>query len=406
MYASNSRAVSIAAEYLLRHNPCSRIQMAQDTGLTASIVTHTVKLMMDAGFVQDTGVTISKKKGSGRAQKLLSLNPDYTRFLGIEINIGGIHVLIMDCVGNVLAQVHAGADEFSPENINETTVQLAESCIQQAGGLPAAAGLAVPGHVDQHDQFISNKPQYQYLNIQKIREKLHMPLYAENNIEVMALNEYIRNPESTPDQFLFLHIGPGMYCSQFNSSIENERDFFVGEIGHTVIDPNGPLCECGKTGCLQTYISDSWLIKKARMILENSHDTVLHSLVDSPDQITIDTIRKAYALQDPLIYRDLDNGIHKLALSLGNVLIMSNAKKLYINSALLQDPELTKRLIQEIQTQLDFIKNRRQVQIEILPFNPWRGALGAAALAEYAFLVKDSGEFYRRLLEQAGMKAL
>ena len=62
MYASNSRAVSIAAEYLLRHNPCSRIQMAQDTGLTASIVTHTVKLMMDAGFVQDTGVTISKKK--------------------------------------------------------------------------------------------------------------------------------------------------------------------------------------------------------------------------------------------------------------------------------------------------------------------------------------------------------
>ena len=170
MYASNSRAVSIAAEYLLRHNPCSRIQMAQDTGLTASIVTHTVKLMMDAGFVQDTGVTISKKKGSGRAQKLLSLNPDYTRFLGIEINIGGIHVLIMDCVGNVLAQVHAGADEFSPENINETTVQLAESCIQQAGGLPAAAGLAVPGHVDQHDQFISNNPQYQYLNIQKIRE--------------------------------------------------------------------------------------------------------------------------------------------------------------------------------------------------------------------------------------------
>lgn len=403
MYVSNSRAVSAAAEYLLRHSPCSRIQMAQDTGLTASIVTRTVQLMMKAGFVQDSGEKRNKKKGSGRARKLLSINPDYARFLGIEISVGGIHTLIVDCTGNIQAQKHADASEFSPEKINEVTIKLSESCIQKSGIKPLAAGLAVPGHVDQNDQFISNNPQYQYLEIQQIREALKLPLYTENNIEAMALNEYIRNSESTPDQFLFLHIGPGMYCSQFNGrNIEDDRDFFVGEIGHTVVDPNGPLCECGKTGCLQTYISDSWLTKKARMILDNSRDTVLHSLVDSPAEIDIDTIRKAFALQDPLICRDLDNGIHKLALSLGNVLIMSNARKLYINSALLQDTELSRRLIREIQQQLDFIKNRREVQVEILPFNAWRGALGAATLAEYDFFVKNASSFYQLLLDQAG----
>ena len=67
-----------------------------------------------------------------------------------------------------------------------------------------------------------------------------------------------------------------MFCSFSIKSLGVlNSNYYLGEIGHTVVDINGPKCECGKQGCLQTYISDSWLLKRARFLFDYSQNTTL-----------------------------------------------------------------------------------------------------------------------------------
>lgn len=406
MYETNLKAVTTIAAFLLRNSPISRVRIAQESGLTASIVTKTVQKMTRAGFAHETGETRTTVRGSGRARKLLAVSPDFAAFLGIELNVAGIFGVVVDCTGNILERDRVRSKQIEPGKINEAILSLARSLIEKSGRKICGTGIGVPGHLSADDRFLSNNPQWASLDIPLIRREIGIPLIAENNIEAMAFGEYLYESEKTPDNFMFLHIGPGMYCANFEAErIGADRDFFTGEIGHMVADPGGSLCECGKTGCLQTFISDSWLIRKARLIWESSDQSVLRSLVSDPEQIDIDTIRSAYLLQDPLLRRDLDNGISKLALTLGNILIMSRARKVYINSLLLQEPELAEKLKAGILAQLAFIDTREPAEIEILPYKEYRGARGAAALAEYQYFVEKPDAFYERIVSRKSKTA-
>lgn len=91
--------------------------------------------------------------------------------------------------------------------------------------------------------------------------------------------------------------------------ILQNKNFYIGEIGHTVVDLNGPSCECGKRGCLQTYISDTWLINNARFLFENVQGSIIKTLVEKPEDITLDVVYNAYRLGDGFIIEKLNQGL-------------------------------------------------------------------------------------------------
>ncbi len=103
----------------------------------------------------------------------------------------------------------------------------------------------------------------------------------------------------TDDNFIFFHVGRGMFCSyMYNGELYPKDNFLVGEIGHIVAHPDEELCECGKRGCLETYGSEAWIIKKSNILFENSKTTYLRQLVIDKNKIIIETILKAYSLYD------------------------------------------------------------------------------------------------------------
>ena len=153
----------------------------------------------------------------------------------------------------------------------------------------------------------------------------------------MSLGEYLFHASNSPDKFLFYHIGHGLFCSFFNSSqLGIKENSYIGEIGHTVVDINGPVCECGKKGCLQTYISESWLIKTGQLLFDSSPNNILRSLVASENDITIETIIKAYELGDSYFTNKIDQGLKLLSTSIANTLIIQDREKIYLNSKLFQ----------------------------------------------------------------------
>ncbi|HGA0995655.1 TPA: ROK family protein, partial [Streptococcus suis] len=105
-----------------------------------------------------------------------------------------------------------------------------------------------------------------------------------------------------------------------------------------------PSCECGKRGCLQTYISDTWLINNARFLFENVQGSIIKTLVEKPEDITLDVVYNAYRLGDGFIIEKIESGIDFLTTSIANTLIIYDSKKIFINSQLLNYPGFSEKV--------------------------------------------------------------
>ena len=165
----------------------------------------------------------------------------------------------------------------------------------------------------------------------------------------------------------------------YNGKIYGKSNIVIGEIGHTVVCPDGEVCGCGRRGCLQTYASESWLIKKAKIIFETAELTHLKSLVTDKEEITIQIILTAYNLGDQAILNLLHLAFKYLAQSLLNLSMMIDAKKIYLHSPILTDDKVIAAFYQEISQQPKLLfKDLPELIIE--PYNDFTGATAGVAL--------------------------
>ncbi|MGT2799738.1 ROK family transcriptional regulator [Streptococcus marmotae] len=388
---ANTQNTSKIVEFIYRNQDVSRIKLAHALNIKPATVTNIIASLIKEQLVFETGDQIRELKGSGRSRKLLSINPQYAFFIGIEFNMTGIMIAATNSIGNCLYQNSIKTSEYSTNQINHVIIRLIQGCINHLGSQTCSGiGIAIPGHFDSlHQTVISNNKIWEHFNLNEIKNVFSIPIFIQNNIECMALEEYLFDPHNSPDKFLFIHVGPGLFCSFFDSlHITLPKGNYIGEIGHTVVDRTGSFCECGKRGCLQTYISDSWLIETAKYLYEHSSNTVLRNLVSSTEEITLDTVIAAYTLGDSFIIDKIEIGLSLLAISIANTLIIYDSQKIFINSQLLNHLDFKEKLIKHIHEQFEFISTDDQLNIEVLAFDLYRGAQAACALAAYHTIIR------------------
>lgn len=387
-----SQHVSSVLEFIYRKQKTSRIEIANATGLTPALMTAITGDLMEQNLIIETGDEISSAPGSGRKRKLLTLNPSAGYLVGIELNMRGIFFTVTDLAGQILTKTHTAFSSYDVNNINsEIVLQLNLLLKEMDVSKVFGTGIAIPGHFDyQSQKIISNNPLWKSFDLKEIAVYFPFPFIVNNNVECMSLGEYLFHPKNAPDKFLFYHVGHGLFCSFFHAEqLGIKTNYYIGEVGHTVVDINGPLCECGKRGCLQTYISESWLIKNARFLFHQSSSSIFRSLTDTAEAIDIDTVIKAYELGDPYFNTQIDLGIRLLSVSVANTLIVQDIDKIYLNSRLFRHTAFQNQLTSLIQEQLNFIPTKHDIEIEIPQFDDYRGAVGACALAAFAFLIRN-----------------
>lgn len=380
--------IASVLELIYRRGSSSRINIANESQIKPATVTGLVSYLLDEGIIRETGEEVRAIKGSGRSRKLLAINADYAYVIGVEFNKRGLTIAASDICGKVFYHKYLPIKEFDTTAINTIIINEIQTCLSQYPELKCVAlGFALPGHLDRETgEIVSNINLWQYFNLNIIQSYLQIPCYADNNIECMALAEYLFSAPTTPNKFLFLNIGPGIFCSFFdNKKIAPKSNYYIGEIGHSVVDPTGQICECGKRGCLQTYISDSWLINTGEYLYDSSPNSIFKSLVANKEDINLDTIISAYRLGDTYITNKIESGLAYLAVSISNTLIIYDAHKVFINSELLSKLGLLHQLEGLIDKQLAFIPEQYKlsVDLELLDFNIYTEARGACALAVY-----------------------
>ncbi|MCA9864316.1 MAG: ROK family protein, partial [Thermomicrobiales bacterium] len=109
----------------------------------------------------------------------------------------------------------------------------------------------------------------------------------------------------------------------------------AGEIGHMVVDPTGPRCNCGSRGCLEALVSGVAFANRARRLLSNGRSDVLREIVGYAEPTSRHLYQAAVA-GDRLCEAEIRNGGHVLGLALGSLVNVLNPDMVTLSGGLLQ----------------------------------------------------------------------
>ena len=372
---------TIILDKIYAKGPISRIDISKETGITPATVSAITGSLIQEKLLYELGEDEEHAK-VGRKKILLGIKKQHSYFIGCELSEKYFSFVLSDNTGNVIDKEKAtvSSEKILAEGADLFCHLLEQFIFRNNSYTIQAVGVAIPGRYLHNDLITTNNQTWKQFDLAKIKNEFSFPIYFSNNVNCMALAKRLFSAYQLDENFIYFHFARGMHCSyMYNGKIYGKSNIVIGEIGHTVVCPDGEVCGCGRRGCLQTYASESWLTKKAKIIFETAELTHLKSLVTDKEEITIQTILTAYNLGDQAILNLLHLAFKYLAQSLLNLSMMIDAKKIYLHSPILTDDKVIAAFYQEISQQPKLLfKDLPELIIE--PYNDFTGAVAGVAL--------------------------
>ena len=170
----------------------------------------------------------------------------------------------------------------------------------------AGVGIGAPGPVDVERGFVyffPNIPGWRNTPLKKIlQDKTRLPIFVDNDANVMAWAEYCFGAGRGSQNMIALTLGTGLGGGiVMNGKLFHGRHYSAAEMGHMVIDPNGPLCGCGNRGCVETFVGNGYFVKDVREHLQAGGHSILNEWVTKEGrELTPQLVQEAARLGDKL----------------------------------------------------------------------------------------------------------
>jgi predicted NBD/HSP70 family sugar kinase len=275
----------------------SRIDISKLINLNKASVSEIVALLVEKNLVSEIGTGSSSSSG-GRKPILLKINEKAGCSLGIDLGIDYVSFLLTDLNRNVLFYDYY-EEIINKNNVIEIIVKVITSLEgvfkEYEYGLIGAT-LAVHGRV--FDNKIKFTPYYDLDKMDLIKElSLLMPninFYIENESNLAAVGEF-ENSVDPLDNAVVINVHSGIGAGIIiNSKLYTGFEGRAGEIGHSVLIPNGKECPCGNKGCFEQYCSLPALLEDFNSKSDIKIRTIkeLCDLYNSNNKIAIGTITK------------------------------------------------------------------------------------------------------------------
>ena len=254
----NSRTLITAAIH--RRGSMSRVQLAQATNISRTHVSDVVDELLADGTLIETGLVSHKP---GRPRVLLRINPDGPGAAGVWLSEDAIRIAVASADGEILAR-ESVAYEACEENIKTAVAAMADGirrCTEHAGRqleTLRGVGLGISGHVDPVLTIITRTkiPQF-FIGVpisQMLSDELGIPVHIATDIRASAIaHNWYRESEERALYIWFMDGIGAAYVT--DNQLFGTAHGMAPSIGHMIMAPDGPLCHCGRRGCLEAYTS-------------------------------------------------------------------------------------------------------------------------------------------------------
>lgn len=323
---------------LLRdHGPQSRVELGDRLGLPRARLAGEVDDLVQAGLVRDAGPSPSR---GGRPSTLVQLDP-YTRYAAIDLGATSIDVEVTDGRLDPIAGYSEEADiSVGPmviiDRIGEVLAKLGGD---GAFSKLTALGIGLPGPVSVRDGMPVSPPIMPGWHRFPLRAALEIqhscPVMVDNDVNIMSIGEAYRGIARSAGNFLFVKVGTGIGCGiQLGGKVYRGADGCAGDIGHIQVDPRGPLCFCGNSGCLEACFSGAALSRDAVAAARSGNSAFLAARLESIGSVTAKDVADGAVQGDQTCIRLVREGGKRLGEVLAGMVSFINPSMIVIGGGL------------------------------------------------------------------------
>ena len=270
--------LSVTLDTLLRaQKPMSRADLAEETGLTKATLSLLASMLIESGVVQEGEPVVSTTYG--RPSTPLEIRGGSIAGIGLQINTDGYGCLALDLNGDTLGREWVSEDMTGTDpyeifaKLDAMTFPL-ESRLKRRGCKVVGAGFALPGIVtDDMWLLVARNLGWENVNLTRFNVVRRLDVVAGNEAKMAAIAQIpgyaterapFLNVVDRTDSFIYLStdIGIGGAVVRDGEVVMGSHGF-AGEIGHLSVAMDGPLCSCGRHGCLEAFAGRRALVEAA-----------------------------------------------------------------------------------------------------------------------------------------------
>ncbi|PYJ00404.1 MAG: ROK family protein [Verrucomicrobia bacterium] len=249
----------------------------------------------------------------------------------VGVDLGGTKILAgifdgsLECIGeakvSTKAQRGVGAVVERIDRCVREAVDEADLSLKQVVGV----GIGAPGAVDfaaGNVIFAPNLEGWKEVPLKKDLEKhLGLPVFVENDANIAVLGVHVAELKSKPKSVVGIFVGTGIGGGLIiNGEPYSGFNHTAGEIGHMVIDVNGPKCGCGSRGCFEAVASRTAIFQGIKAAVKDGEKTILTEMLgDSLEDMRSGDLRKAMRRGDKLVAKVIEQTAEYIGIGVANL---------------------------------------------------------------------------------------
>lgn len=335
-----SKILSILRQY----ERLSRIELSGVSSLDKKTITNITKRLLEDKQIE---VVEYRYEGMGRPKAMLGLRGDYCKCIGLDLGGTYISGVIIDFTGKVVCS-HS-VDIYSamePETLIKISYNIIENLLKKAKikmeGI-RGIGISIPGFIDKEtglSVLSENIPKWFNVPLKKIfSEKYDTDVYIDDCSRLMAVAELWYGKGKEVKNFLSFDLGLGIGCGiVIDHNVYAGASGKSGEVGHTIVEVDGPLCTCGRHGCIESLASGWSLVMQADEAIKKGIPTLLTEMKSGGSPVpTAEDIRLAAELGDEFSISLLKRAGEYIGIGISNAIDLFNPSLVTINGRLVAD---------------------------------------------------------------------
>jgi predicted NBD/HSP70 family sugar kinase len=275
---------SLLLQTLFHQGAMSRADLSRETGLTRVTISDLIAELIADGFVAEMGVR--EASGPGKPAILVDLDRAGHRIVGIDLSGSDVFIgAVLTLDGDIVARREVPV--VTDGDVVGAVVALARDLVGDAHAPVLGIGVGTPGIVNDNGVILS-APNLRWagFDLQSALETaLGLPVLVANDANAAVLAEYTFG--GSGDDVLLVKVGRGVGSGLLASGQPMRgAHFAAGEIGHVTIGTDGgPVCVCGKVGCLEAWLAVPALT--ARLAAASDEDERVGILRDAGERLGI-----------------------------------------------------------------------------------------------------------------------
>jgi glucokinase-like ROK family protein len=360
----------------------SRAELSELAGLTRSKLEAELTRLKQVGLVQEAGKAASR---GGRRSTLVELSP-FLHFGGVDLGATSLTVAVMTAELEVKAQVAEPVDlRRGPEPVLGRATEMIEKLARDQGVQLAGIGIGVPGPVRFREGMPVSPPIMPGWNEYPVRDilarRFACPVLVDNDVNVMAVGEHWGGVSKSVDNYLFVKIGTGIGCGiLIRGEVYRGIDGCAGDIGHINVDPDGPVCACGNSGCLEAMFGGTALVRDALAAARSGTSEALAERLARKDVITAEDVGQCAAEGDPVAIGLIRDGGRRVGLVLAGLVSFFNPSMIVIGGGLAGLGHLLLAEIRGVVYRRSLPLATGNLPIVLSELGPSAGVVGSAAM--------------------------